>query len=55
MDEGSSCGAQSCGFVLTSMIMNHSYEGMKWSLTLIDSLHLLGVLLIQGVVTGLFG
>lgn len=43
------------GFVLTSMIMNHRYEGMKCSLTVIDSLHLLGVLLIQGVVIGLFG
>ena len=43
------------GFVLTSMIMNHRYEGMKWSLTLLDSAHLLGVLLIQGVVIGLFG
>ena len=43
------------GFVLTSMILNHRYEGMKWSLTAIDSLHLLGVLLIQGVVIGLFG
>ncbi|MET3927792.1 DUF1761 domain-containing protein [Devosia sp. 2618] len=43
------------GFVLTSMIMNHRYEGMKWSLTAIDSLHLLGVLLIQGAVIGVFG
>lgn len=43
------------GFVLTSMIMNHRYEGMKWSLTIIDSLHLLGVLLIQGAVIGVFG
>ena len=43
------------GFVLTSMIMNHRYEGMKWSLTVIDSLHLLGVLLIQGAVIGVFG
>ena len=43
------------GFVLTSMILNHRYEGMKWSLTVIDSLHLLGVLLIQGLVIGLFG
>ncbi|SEQ25028.1 Protein of unknown function [Devosia sp. YR412] len=43
------------GFVLTSMIMNHRYEGMKWSLTLINSLHLLGVLLIQGAVIGVFG
>ena len=43
------------GFVLTAMIMNHRYEGMKWSLTVIDSLHLLGVLLIQGAVIGVFG
>jgi hypothetical protein len=43
------------GFVLTSMIMNHRYEGMKWSLTLIDSLHILAVLVIHGVVIGLFG
>jgi hypothetical protein len=43
------------GFVITTLIMNHRYEGMKWSLTVIDGLHLLGVLLIQGVVIGLFG
>ncbi|KKC35086.1 hypothetical protein WH87_18240 [Devosia epidermidihirudinis] len=43
------------GFVLTSLIMNHRYEGLKWSLTLIDGLHLLGVLLIQGIVLGLLG
>ena len=42
------------GFVLTTLILNHRYEGMKWSLTIIDGLHLLGVLLIQGVVIGLF-
>lgn len=43
------------GFVLTVMIMNHRYEAMKWSLTIIDSAHVLGVLVIQGVVIGLFG
>lgn len=43
------------GFVLTVMIMNHRYEGMKWSLTLIDGLHVLGVLVIQGAIIGLFG
>ncbi len=43
------------GFVVTSLIMNHRYEGMKWSLTVIDGLHLLGVLVVQGVVIGLFG
>jgi len=43
------------GFVITSLIMNHRYEGTKWSLTVIDGLHLLGVLLIQGAVIGVFG
>lgn len=43
------------GFVMTAMVMNHRYEGMKWSLTAIDGGHLLGVLVIQGVVIGLFG
>jgi hypothetical protein len=43
------------GFVITTLILNHRYEGMRWSLTIIDGLHLLGVLVIQGLVTGLFG
>jgi hypothetical protein len=43
------------GFVITTLIMNHRYEGMKWSLTAIDGGHLLGVLLIEGLVIGLFG
>jgi hypothetical protein len=43
------------GFVITTLILNHRYEGMKWSLTAIDGLHLLGVLLIEGFVIGLFG
>jgi len=43
------------GFVITTLIMNHRYEGMKWSLTAIDGFHLLGVLVIQGAVIGLFG
>lgn len=43
------------GFVITTLIMNHRYEGMRWSLTVIDGLHILGVLVIQGVVIGLFG
>ncbi len=42
-------------FVITSMIINHRYQGSKWSLTLIDGGYLLGVLLVQGVVIGLFG
>ncbi len=43
------------GFVITTLIMNHRYEGMKWSLTVIDGLHILGVLVIQGVALGIFG
>jgi hypothetical protein len=43
------------GFVLTSMILNHRYQGAKWSLTLIDGGYLLGVLVLQGIVIGLFG
>jgi hypothetical protein len=42
-------------FVITSMIINHRYQGSKWSLTLIDGGYLLGVLLVQGVVIGLLG
>ncbi|HTM78869.1 MAG TPA: DUF1761 domain-containing protein [Devosia sp.] len=43
------------GFVLTAMILNHRYQGAKWSLTLIDGGYLLGVLVLQGIVIGLFG
>lgn len=43
------------GFVITSMIVNHRYQGAKWSLTLIDGGYMLGVLLLQGAVIGLFG
>jgi hypothetical protein len=43
------------GFIATSMILNHRYQGQKWALTLIDGGYLLGVLIVQGVVIGLFG
>ena len=43
------------GFVITSMIINHRYQGAKWSLTLIDGGYLLGVLLLQGLIIGAFG
>ena len=42
-------------FVITSMIINHRYQGAKWSLTIIDGGYLFGVLLVQGLVIGLFG
>ncbi len=43
------------GFVITSMITNHRYQGSTWSLTIIDGGYMLGVLLVQAVVIGLFG
>lgn len=43
------------GFVLTTQLINHGYQGAKKSLTVIDCGHWLGVLLVQGLVIGLFG
>lgn len=43
------------GFVITSMILNHRYQGAKWSLTLIDGGYLLVFMVAQGIVIGLFG
>ena len=40
------------GLVLTTMIVNHRFQGKPWSLTLIDGGHWLGVLLVQGTVIG---
>ena len=37
------------------MVVNHGFQGAKASLTLIDSGHWLGVLLVQGLVIELFG
>lgn len=43
------------GFTITSMIQNHRYEGAPWSLTLINGGYMLAVLLVHGLVIGLFG
>lgn len=43
------------GFVITTMMVNHRFQSASWSLTVIDSGHWLGVLLVMGVVIGLFG
>jgi hypothetical protein len=43
------------GFVATTLVVNHGYQGSRWSLTAIDGGHWLGVLLIQGAVIGLLG
>lgn len=42
------------GFVLTTMMVNHRFQSSPWSLTAIDGAHWLGVLLVMGVVIGLF-
>jgi hypothetical protein len=43
------------GFVITTMGVNHAFAGAKPMLTVIDGLHWLAVLLIQGAVIGAFG
>ncbi len=43
------------GFVLTTMSVNHAFQGAKRSLTLVDGGHWLGVFLVQGLALGAFG
>lgn len=43
------------GFIMTAMIINHRYQDHKWSLTIIDGGYMLGVVIVQGIVIGLFG
>ncbi|HRD74645.1 MAG TPA: DUF1761 domain-containing protein [Hyphomicrobiaceae bacterium] len=43
------------GFVLTTLVVNHGYQGSRRALTVIDGLHWLGVLLIQGAIIGWMG
>ena len=43
------------GFVITTLLVNHGYQGQRWSLTTIDGAHWLGVLLIQGLIIGWLG
>jgi Protein of unknown function (DUF1761) len=43
------------GFVATSLVVNHGYQGVKRMLTVIDGGHWLGVLLIQGLILSWFG
>ena len=40
------------GFVITTMAVNHAFQGERRALTLIDGGHWLGVLLIQGAILG---
>lgn len=43
------------GFVATTLASNHSFQGARRMLTLIDAGHWLGVLLIQGAIIGGWG
>jgi hypothetical protein len=43
------------GFIAAPMIVNHRFQGSPWMLTLIDAGHWLGVLIVMGLVIGLFG
>jgi hypothetical protein len=43
------------GFVATTLVTNHAFQGARRNLTLIDGGHWLFVLLIQGLVIGAFG
>lgn len=40
------------GFIMTSLVVNHSFQSASKALTLIDGGHWLGVLLIQGALIG---
>ena len=43
------------GFVVTTVFVNNAYPGRKYSLSVIDSIHWLGVLVIEGAVIGALG
>ncbi len=43
------------GFVLTTVFVNNAYPGRKYMLSILDSIHWLGVLAIQGAVIGAMG
>ena len=43
------------GFVVTTMVVNHAFQGASPKLTLIDGGHWLAVLVVMGAVVGLFG
>lgn len=43
------------GFIATTVFVNNAYPGRKYSLSAIDSIHWLGVVVIQGAVIGAMG
>jgi hypothetical protein len=42
-------------FVITTLVVNYRFGRRTWALTAIDGAHWLGVLLVMGLVIGLFG
>ena len=43
------------GFIATTVFVNNAYPGRKYSLSAIDSIHWLGVVVIEGAVIGAMG
>ena len=43
------------GFIATTVFVNNAYPGRKYSLSVIDSIHWLGVLVIEGAIIGALG
>ena len=43
------------GFIVTSITVNHRFQGANWNLTFINCGHWLAVLLVQGAIIGAFG
>ncbi len=43
------------GFVITTMAVNYGFQGARPMLTVIDGLHWLGVLVLQGLIIGWVG
>ena len=43
------------GFVVTTVFVNNAYPSRKYSLSVIDSIHWLGVVVIQGAAIGAMG
>jgi hypothetical protein len=43
------------GFVATTIFVNNAFPGRKYMLSVIDSIHWLGVLVIQGAIIGAMG
>lgn len=43
------------GFVAVPLVANHRYQGSRWSLTIIDGIHWLLVLIVMGAIIGWFG